>query len=253
MAKDSSFIVPLKPNPGASLRLFCFPYAGVGASVYRPWPADLGPSFEVLGVQLPGREGRFTEPPFTRLEPLLRALLPAILPFLDRPFAFFGHSLGALVSFELCRHLRRASGPLPVHLFVSGRRAVQWQLHEEPLHTLPDAELIEEVRRYNGSPEEVLAHKELMDLMLPILRADFAIHETYTYVDEPPLDLPISAFGGIADTDVPEERLDAWRHQTTRAFRCRLFPGDHFYLNGLRREVTQAIAHDLAGSIRLSP
>jgi len=227
------------------MRLFCFPHAGVGASVYRPWPADFGPTVEVFGIQPPGREGRFTEPPFTRLGPLLDALFPAILPFLDRPFAFFGHSLGTLVSFELCRRLREAGHPLPLHLFVSGRRAAQWPLREECFHTLPDAALIEELRRYNGTPPEALAHAELMELMLPVLRADFAVHETYAYVDAPPLDLPISAFGGVSDETVPEERLAAWRHQTTRTFRCRMLPGDHFFVNGSRQAITRAIAADL--------
>ncbi len=230
---------------GARVRLFCFPYAGVGASVYRPWSEEIGPAFELFGVQPPGREVRFAEPPFSRLTALLDALLPAIRPFLDRPFAFFGHSLGTLVSFELCRRLRAEGGPLPARLFVSGRRAAQVKRREERLHELPDSALIEELRRYNGTPPEVLANKELMELVLPVVRADFAVHETYVYVDEAKLDLPISAFGGLADSDVSEADIDAWRHQTTRAFRLRMFPGDHFFLNEERRAIAQAIAEDL--------
>jgi medium-chain acyl-[acyl-carrier-protein] hydrolase len=245
-----TWIIRSKPNPSASLRLFCFPYAGAGASVYRTWGAELDPSVEVLAIRPPGREGRFTEPLLTRIEPLLDGLFPAILPLLDQPFAFFGHSLGALVSFELCRRLRAAGRPLPEHLFVSGRCAAHLPPREENLHTLPDARLIEQVRRYNGTPLEVLADKDLLELVLPILRADFAIHETYAYADEPPLDVPITAFGGIDDLTVPEDQLDAWRHQTRKGFRRLMFPGDHFFLNKERVALLRAIAEDLRGASR---
>lgn len=250
-----TWIVHFKPNPSAPLRLFCFPYAGGGASVYRRWmleaEAEFGPALEVLGVQPPGREGRYAEPPFTRIEPLLDSLLPAILPFLDRPFAFFGHSLGTLVSFELCRRLRAAGRRLPVHLFVSGRRAPQLPLRKKRLHTLPDAELIEEIRRYNGTPAAVLADKELLELVLPIIRADFTVHETYTYAEGPPLDVPITALGGIDDQDVSEDQLDAWRAQTRGTFRRLMFPGDHFYLQGARAALTRTIAEDLRAPLRV--
>jgi medium-chain acyl-[acyl-carrier-protein] hydrolase len=164
---------------------------------------------------------------------------------LSPPFAFFGHSLGAFVSFELCRRLRAAGGPLPVHLFVSGQRAAQLARRDEIFHTLPDAELIAQLRRYNGTPAPVLANKELMELLLPILRADFAVHEMYSYAEGPPLDLPITAFGGIDDESIAEERLDAWRHQTARAFRRQMFAGDHFYLNNERAALIRAIIEEL--------
>jgi medium-chain acyl-[acyl-carrier-protein] hydrolase len=244
---ESPWIVRLNTAPRASLRLFCFAHAGGGASVYRAWPADLDPRIEVLGVETPGRGRRFIEPPFTRLGPLLDAMLPAILPFLAPPFAFFSHSLGTLVSFELCRRLRAGGHSLPVHLFVSGRRAPQLPPPERRLHTLSDAALLEELRRYNGTPAKVLAEKELMELMLPILRADFAVLETYSYVEEPPLDLPITALGGTDDRDASAEQLDAWGDQTTQAFRRRMFPGDHFYLFAMQTAVSRAINEDLGG------
>lgn len=256
MPRAPSFLVPFKPNPGARARLFCFPYAGAGASVYRPWAAAFAPSIEIIGVQLPGRESRFTEPPFDRVGPLLDALLPAILPELDRPsthasrpFAFFGHSLGALVAFELCRRLRAAGAPLPAQLFVSGRNAPQTPLDDEPLHALSDEDLIAGLIRYNGTPAAVLADKELMELVLPVVRADFAIHETYAYKSEPPLDLPITAFGGEADNTVDEAHLEAWRAQTSRGFRRQMFPGDHFYLNDAQEALARAIIDDLAAGL----
>jgi medium-chain acyl-[acyl-carrier-protein] hydrolase len=248
--RTSPWLIRFKPNPGASLRLFCFPYAGAGASVYRPWAADLGPSIEVIGVQSPGREGRFTEPLFQRIEPLIADLLPAILPALEPPFAFFGHSLGTLISFELCRRLRAGGHPLPVHLFLSGRRAAHVTPRDRNFHLLSDAALLEEVRRYDGTPAAVLADKELLGIMLPILRADFSIHDMYTYAHEPPLDVPITAFGGLDDPNVAEERLDAWREQTRRGFRRLMFPGGHFFLHKERPALVRAMIEDLKAAAR---
>jgi medium-chain acyl-[acyl-carrier-protein] hydrolase len=245
-AEPLVWIVRAKPRPAARLRLFCFPYAGVGASAYRPWATALDPAIELCAVQPPGREERIGTPPFSRLDPLLDALAPAVQPLLDRPFVFFGHSLGALVGFELARRLRRLGAPEPRHLFVSGRRAPQLPIREEVLHTLPDAALKEELRRFNGTPDAALQHEELMALVLPVLRADLAIHETYVHRVEPPLGMPISAFGGEGDPEVPEANLAAWKEQTTKAFRLRLLPGDHFYLQAGRAPLLAAITEDLA-------
>jgi surfactin synthase thioesterase subunit len=245
VAEPLAWIVRPKPRPAARLRLFCFPYAGVGASAYRAWAGDFDATVEVCPVQLPGREDRLGVPAFTRIEPLVDAVAAAIRPYLDRPYALFGHSLGALVAFELTRLLRRVGAPQPLHLFVSGRRAPQLPIRDEVLHTKPDAELKEELRRFNGTPEAALQHEELMALVLPLLRADFAVHETYTYRPEPPLAMPISAFGGQGDPEVPEENLTAWKEQTTKGFKLRMFPGDHFYLQASRGPLLTAVAEDL--------
>jgi medium-chain acyl-[acyl-carrier-protein] hydrolase len=170
------------------------------------------------------------ERPFTQLSPLVEALAQALVPLLDKPFAFFGHSLGALVSFELARRIRRQYGVHPVRLFVSAGRAPQIPHRTRPIHTLPDKDLLVELRRLNGMPSELLDHEELMEIMLPVLRADFAVYETYVYLTEPPLDCPISAFGGLQDLRVKDSDLEAWRAQTSASFSLRMFPGDHFFL-----------------------
>ncbi|NJO48502.1 MAG: thioesterase [Leptolyngbyaceae cyanobacterium RM2_2_4] len=221
------------PKPDAHLRLFCFPYAGGSSLNFRSWADHLPATVELCPIELPGRGPRMQEKPFTQLQPLIQAIAPALIPYLDKSFAFFGHSMGALVSFELAHLLRKDFGCSPSHLFVSGRRAPQLPDPDPPIHTLPDAEFIEELRRLNGTPEAVLQHDELMQLLLPTLRADFAVLETYRYTPAPPFDCPITAFGGLQDQDVGSEPLGAWREQTCADFSLHLFPGDHFFCTRL--------------------
>jgi medium-chain acyl-[acyl-carrier-protein] hydrolase len=247
-----SWIAYRMPSPQARLRLFCFPYAGGGASIFRAWPEGLPADVEVCPVQLPGRGTRLMEPPFTRLPPLIQALAQALLPLLDKPFAFFGHSLGALVSFELARQLRRQHAVQPVCLFISADRAPQIPNRDPPIHSLPEGEFLVELRRLNGTPREVFEDEELMQIMLPLLRADFAVYETYGYSTEPPLNCPISAFGGLQDLRVSRGDLEAWRDQTSVAFSLRMFPGDHFFLNTTQPSLLAALSEELRGGQRAS-
>ena len=228
--KNIPWLASYRQNPAAQLRLFCFPYAGGGAAVYSQWFKSLPPQVEVCPVQPPGRGSRLNKTPFTRIEPLVESLAREMHSYLDKPFAFFGHSMGAAIGFEIARLLRREGAPLPAHLFVSGRTAPQLKKPERPTYNLPEPELIEELRRLKGTPAEVLAHPELMKVVLPLLRADFELIQTYKSTDEPPLDIPVSAFGGLEDVEINRESLEGWRAQTTRSFTLRMLPGDHFYL-----------------------
>lgn len=240
-----------RPAPGARLRLFCIPHAGGGASAYRGWADALPPEVEVCPVQLPGRENRMAEPAIDRLEPLVEALAEAVGRWSDLPFAVFGHSNGALIAFELARHLRAREARQMAHLFASGRRAPHLPQRTPFLHALPDDAFVREVRALGGTPEEVLAHPELLRLLIPLLRADIALNETYAFRDEPPLDLPLTAYGGIADEKAHRDELEGWARHTARAFVLRLFPGDHFFLHGPARDaVLRALAQDL---LRLIP
>ncbi len=234
-----------KPNPQARLRLFCFPYVGAGASIFRTWPDGLPADVEVCPVQLPGHGTRLTETPFTRLSLLVQSLAEALLPLLDKPFALFGHSLGALVTFELARQLRKQSGVQPVRLFVSADRAPQIPLRNRPIHALPESEFLAELRRLNGIPAKLLDDAEFMRFMIPVLRADFAVYETYTYATEPPLDSPISSFGGLQDPRVSHSDLESWRDQTSASCSLRMFPGDHFFLNTIQPLLLHAVSQDL--------
>ena len=234
-----------RPNPYARVRLFCLPYSGGGTSVYRAWPDGLPRSIEVRPIRCPGRENRVREAPHIRLPPLVAALGQALEPYLDIPYAFFGHSLGALVSFELCRRFRRQALPGPVHLFVSACGAPQVPSPNPPMHQLPDAEFTVALRRLSGTPEAVFRNPELMELLLPVLRADFAVAETYVYGAEEPLECPISAFGGLEDDAVSRGSILAWRDQTLGDYRMRMLPGDHFFLHRQQAEITRHIAEDL--------
>jgi medium-chain acyl-[acyl-carrier-protein] hydrolase len=232
-------------NSQSSFRIFCFPYAGGGASIFRTWQDILPSDITVCPVQLPGRENRLAEPPFTRISLLVRGLVHALRPFLNCPFAFFGYSMGALISFELARQLRRQKAPEPIYLFVSAQQAPHLPDLAPPLHQLPDADLVDQLRSLNGTPEAILQDTELMRIMLPTLRTDLGMCETYIYQEEDPLACPISVFGGRQDTEVNYNSLAAWRDQTCNIFTLRLFPGDHFFIKDSQASLLEAIVHDL--------
>ena len=245
MATFNSWVRCLNPNPQAYFRLFCFPYAGGAASIFRTWSNSLPPDIEVCTIQLPGREDRLKEAPFTHISPLVEILTQIIHPYLDIPFAFFGHSMGALIGFELARKLRAQQAPTPNHLFISGRRAPHIPDRNPLIHTLPEPEFLSELRQLNGTPKQVLEHYELMQLLIPILRADFSICGTYTYLTEPPLDCSISAFGGIEDSGETPELIESWSVQTSSLFSLEMLPGDHFFINSSRQLLLEMISQKI--------
>ena len=246
------WIVQPARRPETALRLFCLPYAGGGASVFRGWADALSPQIDVCPIQLPGHESRLREKPFDSVQPLVKALANALQPELDRPFALFGHSMGAIICFELARYVRREHHRLPCHLFVSGRRAPHLTDPDPPLYTLPDPAFIEGlILRYNGIPAVILQDSELMQLFLPVLRADVTLLETYLCADDRPLDCPISAYGGLQDSRANAEALGAWQKHTRGAFSLKMFLGGHFFLQTDRELVLQTINQELVQTLGL--
>ncbi len=232
------------------MRLFCFPYAGAGSLVFRTWPQALPPQVEVISLLYPGRESRLRVPPLTSLPALVSAIATEMQPWLDRPFALFGHSLGGLIAFELARELRRRQAPLPLHLFVSGRRAAHVPEALPPIAPLPDPAFIAAIQqRYNGIPKVILEDAELMELFLPVLRADFTLLETYAYQPEPAFHFPISAFVGAQDPLTRPAEAAAWQAHTHQPVALHTFPGDHFYIQPQRLPLLQSISQALAVSI----
>ncbi|HLI09343.1 MAG TPA: alpha/beta fold hydrolase [Ktedonobacteraceae bacterium] len=218
----------------ARLRLFCFSYAGGSAAVFRNWPHFLPAAVEVQPIELPGHGRRIKEAPIDNITALVEELASTI-PLRALPFAFFGHSMGALVSFELTRLLRRQRHPLPECLFVSAYRVPHLPARRSQARaSLSDRELIGHLEELGGTPKEVLRNPELMRLLLPALRADFQLCDTYTYVTEPPLPCPIVAFGGLQDPIVSQQELRAWQEQTLASFALHMLPGDHFFLNSIQ-------------------
>lgn len=216
------------PQATDKIRLFCFPYAGGGASIYRGWdqlfPVDAG----IYPIQFPGRENRITEPLIVRMHELVYEISEMMMPYLDIPFIFFGHSLGARVAFELTRTIRRKYNVMPCHLIVAGSRAPDIP-EPNPLHQLSDEDFVKELRRFSGTPEMILQNKEIMDIFIPILRADFTVDETYVFTEDEPLECPITVYGGTEDKEANPKELTAWKRHTTKDFMLEMLEGNHFF------------------------
>ncbi|MGN9779209.1 thioesterase II family protein [Micromonospora sp. H33] len=227
------------------IRLLCLPYAGGGSSAYAGWQDVLGPGVDVCPVELPGRQTRWRDSAYTRVRPLVEALASALAGELAVPYALFGHSMGALVAFELARELRRRGAGLPRALFVAGGLAPQLRREAPDIHDQPDRLVVERLRRLGGLDEEIVAEPELLELLLPTIRADFSICETYEYRPEPPLPCPVVAFAGDEDDEVPPERVAPWREHTSAAFSLHVLPGGHFFPRTARAALLDTVAATL--------
>ncbi|HZE80902.1 MAG TPA: alpha/beta fold hydrolase [Candidatus Polarisedimenticolia bacterium] len=227
-----------------SLRLFALPYAGAGASMFRKWSNCLPAAVELWPIQLPGRENRISEPPFTSLSELVPQLADVLAPYLGKPFIFFGHSMGALISFELARELRWRQTAQPRALFLSGKYAPQL-VRQELRFSLSDDEFLLELQALNRNRGPVADELELLQALLPTIRADFSICDTYRYSEEPPLDCQLIVSGGLQDPEASPADIAAWRDQTTGPFSLRLFEGDHFFLQQSEALFMQHIGTEL--------
>lgn len=228
-----SWLVRPQPLQKPKLRLFCCAYAGGSGWIFRPWAQQLANSLktdiEICAIELPGRGKRLLEPAFTDLDEIVRVVGPQLTPLLDRPFAFFGHSMGALVAFELCRWLRRTLALKPLHFWASAARAPHLSSKLPPMHSLSEADFIERLKHYQGTPLSVLNNAELMNLMLPTLRADFTVIETYRYQPRAPFNFPITGLWGESDNIVSQTEVAAWQVHTS-VFKLEAIAGDHFFI-----------------------
>lgn len=236
-------------DAGAQLRLFCFAYAGGAGTIFRPWRTQLPREVDVCAIQLPGRGARMYERHYRQLSTLVPVLAEAIFPLCDRPFAFFGHSLGSMIGYEVARYLRRETGCEPALFIAAGRRAPQIPSDDAPIYALPHDAFIAELRRLNGTPEEILLNQELMEMLLPTLRADFELCDTYRFEPGEPLTAPITVYGGADDEDESRDKLEAWQSVTSGSFRLRMFPGGHFFLHTAESLLLRTLSADLQDAI----
>jgi len=238
-----SWVARPLPRPDAGFRLFCFPYAGSGTTAFRGWPEQLGEltDVEVLPIRLPGREGRLAEPPWIQLDPLATG----VEAWLDRPYGLYGHSVGARLAFDLARELRRRARRPPSLLCVSGCPAPQLPVPTPEDSQLDDESFLRRVTSLGGMPPPVLEDRELRDLVLPALRADFAYVDTYRYRPEPPLATFLHALGADHDPEASVDSVQAWRRQTSSQFRCSVIPGDHFFIHRAAPQVFALLASSI--------
>ena len=245
------WIPSFRPDRHATLRLFCLPYAGGNSQVFHSWKEYLPPRVDVCPIELPGHGSRIREPLIKDADRLLEALYVGIQPYLDMEFVFFGHSMGAQLAFGLAHILRQSHGPEPSHLFLSGQKPPQLPRSCMALHELPDAALAKELGRLNGTSQKVLNDKDLMQVLLPILRADYSITETFEHPPGSPLSCGITLFGGLADPEACRQELGCWQEHTSSSAAIFMLPGDHFFIHSsqglllrvLTRKIGQLPAH----------
>jgi medium-chain acyl-[acyl-carrier-protein] hydrolase len=221
----------MKTGSKVSAQLFCFHHAGGSSSCYRNWRRFLPASFEIIPIGLPGRHERFNEALIRDFPTALAAVTRMVRPLVSAPFALIGHSMGALLAYEVARNLEQL-GPRAGALFVSACRAAHlWAEGRDLKSQLPDSALLEEIREMNGTPESLLLDAEMMELFLPVVRADFSVCDSYKFDPEPFLTCPIFAFGGLNDPDIKREDIAAWRHLTSGGFGLRMLAGGHFFIH----------------------
>jgi surfactin synthase thioesterase subunit len=240
---SASACTPFPAGTPARLRLICFPSAGAGASLFVGWKRHLPAEIQLCPIQPPGRETRMRDRPHRRMEPLVREFADALQPYLDRPYAFFGHSLGSYTAFELARELRQRGQPAPAHFFAAAMRAPHVPDPKPPLFELAEPDFLAALaQRYDALPAELLATREFREVFLPPLRADVELLDTYVHAPGEPLDCPITVYGGTRDAEMTPESLAAWEGYTRGRFDLRSFEGDHFFVRSEAAAVARAVA-----------
>ncbi|WP_165963991.1 alpha/beta fold hydrolase [Actinomadura sp. KC216] len=234
-----------RPNPDAGLRLICLPYSGGRAAAFKGLAAELPGDVELCAVELPGHGRRLREKPRTCLRPLVEEVTDVLIEQVRPPFVLLGYSLGALLAFEVARELARDRRPGPAALFVAASGAPHRPSTGPQIHDLPKAELVEQLVRLDSSRNAPLEHEDLVDVMLPVVRADLTAVETYVYEPGPPLDCPLVAFGGRDDPSLPRSELAAWAEQTAGDFSVILLAGGHFFLHSSQASFARVLTAEL--------
>ena len=244
MSRDKWFFCK-KPKPQASMRLFCFPFGGGGASVFHDWPDAMGNEIEIRALQLPGRETRFREPREKDVNNVIKNIVQALEAYQDKPFAIFGYSLGSLLAFEVCRELRKQNMKMPMHLFIAALSAPQLPTPHPPISSLADREFIQKVEYYYQPQGEAWNNLELREFLLPVLKDDIALYESYVYREEAPLTCPIDVYAGDKDRATPVESTQYWSEQTNSELKQHVFQGGHFFIDNAVDEIKNLVSNSL--------
>ncbi|MFT5757213.1 MAG: medium-chain acyl-[acyl-carrier-protein] hydrolase [Alteromonadaceae bacterium] len=240
MTENKWFVIP-KPNVHADLKLICFPYAGGSTSTYLSWVNYLPSNVELVIIQAPGRGSRIFEPLYSDMTALTDELVRLIPNVLNKPYIFYGHSLGSRVAFELMDKLSKLKHSSPQHFIASGSRGPHKLSEKKKVAHLPDSEFIDELYRLNGTPKAVIDNKELMDLFLPVLKADFGIAEQYCYSGNTIFECPVSVFGGNEDIDIKSTDLICWQEHFSMKVDLHLISGNHFFVDSNKEVVLQKV------------
>ncbi|MBO1255102.1 thioesterase [Alteromonas sp. 5E99-2] len=240
MLNNSCLVIP-KPQPNAQLKLICFPYAGGSISTYTSWAQYLPENVELCIVQLPGRGQRMFEKPHTNMQAVINELISVLPQYIKSPYIVFGHSLGSRIAFELMLTLHNLNLPLPEYFIASGSRSPDSSLNKKNIFHLPNDEFIHELEKLNGTPKAVLENKELMDLFMPLLRADFELVDTYCYLGTAKLNCQITILGGIDDTDISKEQLANWQQFFIPTVNIHMIPGNHFFIDNQKEHCLEKV------------
>ncbi|MFH8371218.1 thioesterase II family protein [Streptomyces sp. NPDC018031] len=247
--EDERWIRRFHPVDDAEVRVVCLPHAGGSAPFFFPFSAELAArKLDALSVQYPGRQDRRDEPAVDHLPDLVDRVFAVLRGWTDRPLVLMGHSMGAVIAFEVARRLEEAGDGVPLGLIVSGRRAPS-RFREETVHLRDDRGFLDEIRSLSGTSSSLLDDEEMVRMILPALRADYKAIETHVPGPEPLLRCPVGVITGESDPRVTLDEASAWREHTTGAFHFRTFPGGHFYLNDHQAGVSEAIA-EYVGTFR---
>lgn len=246
-AKVQTWFTNFDVDGDASTRLICFPFSGGGANVYRPWVSRIHDT-EIVALSMPGRENRFAESARDNLDSMIREIAPLAVQLMDKPCVFYGHSMGALIAFELARSLQSNYGKIPLKLIVSAYRSPERPNPNTIMHVLDDEQFVAELHRYGGTAQEILDDEITMDFITPMLRADFKLHETHRLQRGVKLDCPVSAFCATRDHLVNVDQMSGWSSYTTSSFSMRQIAGDHFYIKSTPEIVFKALNHEMAQS-----
>ncbi|EMY6536364.1 thioesterase [Salmonella enterica] len=232
-------------NTDDIIQLFCFPYAGASASIFKSWQSFLPSHIEVVGIQYPGHGSRISEKPYSSSNDIVNEMLNNIFNFQKKPFALFGHSMGAMIAFDLAKRIVTSLKQKPIHLFISGLAPPQLRKINNFNKTRTNNELINLMEQLGGTHSEILSNKELMGLILPALRSDFQIADNWFVEDVFDLSIPLTILGGDADNEVPEESLTYWSAYTTKKTTIKIYSGDHFFINTNKYQILNDISTQL--------